>query len=151
MDYLYALSLGEKGTRTEKDKCYFGILNNPNKYVSDGTLEEVGEDLEEMNEQTEIDIAEQETEDISLSDNQVDSLLSFIGYGNLSEANIAFFGNEGGLGGKTPKENIDFLTNLYKNILISIWMASGKMVIGTLKNGIRRKVKNPYLIAHFFI
>jgi len=48
-----------------------------------------------------------------LSKVQYEKLLSFFGYGNFSEADILFFGNEEGLGGYSIDANIDARCNYY--------------------------------------
>ncbi|MBU9713661.1 hypothetical protein [Evansella tamaricis] len=110
MDYLYLLAMGEKEP-ADIDKCYKGILIDAKDKFQD-MEESVVED-----ETSEIVIASNydEEEKITLTDEEIESLLSFVGYGDFKETKIAFMGIEGGLGGKSAKENIDLICNKYKS------------------------------------
>jgi hypothetical protein len=49
-----------------------------------------------------------------LNNYQIESLLSFVGYGNFPKADIVFLANEGGLGNRSVEENIVDITERYK-------------------------------------
>ncbi len=51
---------------------------------------------------------------MALSEDQQQSLLSFIGYGDIGNVDIAFFMNEGGLGQQSLEDNIELICNQYK-------------------------------------
>lgn len=122
LEYLYQLSNGEQEKFAEKDAFINGILLENNPYENTDIIEELvyPEQKERLisdspTEESYNSAAEELSDDtITLTKEEEDSLLSFIGHGEFNNAKIAIFGNEGGLGDKSLKENIKLLTEQYK-------------------------------------
>ena len=123
LEYLYLVAIDEYANEDrirENDQCYKGILLMNHSFESTGEIEvpeledekEQPEDKQEQNQQSAPEDPNEEP--FCLSDEQIQSLLSFIGYGPLHKTTIAFLANEGGLGALSVGENINLLSNEYK-------------------------------------
>lgn len=104
LDYLYKLSIGGQTTQIKFDLIYQNIFQ-PSAYE-----EELTADIQE---------GFKNSNTVTLTKDEINSLRSFIGYGNFRKAKIIFLANEGGLGKKTLRENISLITRDYKRDLNS--------------------------------
>jgi hypothetical protein len=110
LDYLYILSLGEKTTDWENEKGFYRCL----VHELDEKIIDLSEDTEN-DEEPNLEFFGDTQKTINLSEDQMESLTSFIGYGDLANAKVVFFGNEGGRGGKSVTENLELICDQYKD------------------------------------
>lgn len=113
LDELYRIAtvFGSRLSRNE-DQVYLHIFQEDQGEASMDKVQDnqAGSEIAATIEIVESDINEKMT----LTDDQQQSLLSFIGYGDIGNVDIAFFMNEGGLGQQSLEDNIELLCNQYK-------------------------------------
>jgi hypothetical protein len=117
LDYLYTLALGEKTTDWEDEKGFYRSLVYEHEELIDEMDEKIidqSEDEEGEENEPNLEFFGDPSKSTNLSEEQMESLTSFIGYGDMANAKVVFFGNEGGRGGKSLTEQLELICNQYK-------------------------------------
>lgn len=125
LNYLSEIAFGKRDVVESKgDSVYYRILVKEEGESQERDVEarrldvvgertvgnQFGETMVKANEQQK----DQAEETLVLTEEQQASLLSFVGYGDIGNLDIAFFMNEGGFGNGSLADNMELLCNRYK-------------------------------------